>query len=106
MATGEVSFIHLSVALDDHSIDRANFVWKYDERVPERYGLELTSDRSFPHFRWATCGTRLASASRPRRLGGWRIVSRAVPPESIRITIAATRFSPRITEVMIEIPAR
>ncbi len=38
--TREVGFIHLSMTLDDRAIDRANLMWKYDERVPDRYVSE------------------------------------------------------------------
>src|SRR5215470_3771369 len=38
--TREVSFVHPSVTLSDDSIDGANFMWKYDERVSDGNILE------------------------------------------------------------------
>ncbi len=38
--TRKISFIHLSVSLNDHAIDGTDFVRKYDERIPYSYVRE------------------------------------------------------------------
>ncbi len=66
----------------------------------------FTSIMSVPTFRCATCGIRFANLSRTEDARRLANSSRAVPPESMRITITPTRYSPRSTDVTMETPAR
>src|SRR5262249_53455130 len=73
---------------------------------PTATSSRRTSLSAAPAFRCAICGIRLARASSTEEARRLANCSRAVPPESINITMALTGYSPRMMEVMMEMPAR
>jgi hypothetical protein len=70
-----------------------------------RVSASFTSASPFVSLRWATLGMRRASASNTEDAFAVPHSSSASPPESIRTTMVATRYSHGAIAVSIETPA-
>jgi hypothetical protein len=71
-----------------------------------RMSASFTSASPFASLRWATLGMRRARASNTEVAFAVAHSSSASPPESIRTTMVATRYSRSAIAISIETPAR